>query len=268
VSGLGRTLRWLTTGSWRAIDNANAPKLPELGKIDWRPLVILTTAVVVITLQEYFGSRSYFAANILPHDPDDEYWLLKTYMWWSGWRAGGYILIPMLVIWAMPGERLRDYYIRVRGLSGHIWIYICLFALILPAVLYASTLDSFTSTYPFYKHANRSHLDFWAWQGMYALQFVGLEFFFRGFMLKGLERSFGSGAIFVMMVPYTMIHFGKPMLETFGAIIAGIALGTLAMRTRSMWGGAFLHIAVAITMDLLAVNQCPPADEGMCPGRQ
>ncbi len=265
---LARAVRWLTTGSWRAIDYATSPRLPELGRVDWRPLIVLTTAVVVITLQEYYGSRSYFATHVYPDPGDDDHWLLWTYVWWSGWRVGGYILIPMLVIWAMPGERLRDYYVSLKGLSRHIWIYIGLFAVILPAVLYAATLDSFTHTYPFYKHANRSHFDFWAWQGMYALQFVALEFFFRGFMLKGLERSFGSGAIFVMMVPYTMIHFGKPMLETLGAIIAGIVLGTLAMRTRSMWGGAFLHILVAITMDLLAVNQCPPAEEGMCPGRR
>jgi hypothetical protein len=43
-------------------------------------------------------------------------------------------------------------------------------------------------------------------------------------------------------------------------------LGTLAMRTRSVWGGAAIHIAVALTMDLLAVSQCPPADSGLrCP---
>ena len=268
MNALARALRWFTTGSWRAIDVANLPNPPKPIRVDWRPLIILTTAVVVITLQEYFGSRSYFAQNIYPHNPEDEYWLLWTYVWWSGWRVGGYILIPILVIWALPGERLRDYYISFKGFSRHIWIYIGLFALILPAVLFAASLDSFTQTYPFYKLANRSHFDFWSWQLMYAMQFVALEFFFRGFMLKGLERSFGSGAIFVMMVPYTMIHFGKPMLETLGAIIAGIALGTLAMRTRSMWGGAFLHIAVAITMDLLAVNQCPPPEEGMCPGRR
>jgi membrane protease YdiL (CAAX protease family) len=268
VSALSRALGWLTTDAWRSIDRANTPRLPAAGRIDWRPLVILTVSVVVITLQEYFGSRSYFATHIYPEDPNDPYWLLKTYAWWTGWRAGGYILIPIVVIWAMPGERVRDYYISFRGFTRHIWVYVGLFAVIMPAVLYAASLESFTKTYPFYKHANRSHLDFWAWQAMYALQFIGLEFFFRGFMLKGLERSFGSGAIFVMMVPYTMIHFGKPMLETLGAIIAGIVLGALAMRTRSIWGGAILHIGVAVTMDLLAVNQCPPPEEGMCPGRR
>jgi membrane protease YdiL (CAAX protease family) len=70
----------------------------------------------------------------------------------------------------------------------------------------------------------------------------------------------------VMVVPYCMIHYGKPMPETLGAIVAGIVLGTLAMRTRSIWGGVLIHIAVAITMDMMAVANCPPADSGEpCP---
>ena len=267
MTRLSRALRWLTVDSWRAIDRATARLRADGSRLDWRPLVVLTTAVVVITLQEYYGSRQFFH-ELHPYEAGDDNWLLKSYMWWSGWRVGGYVLIPLLVIWAMPGERVRDYYLGFRGLSKHIWVYIGLFALILPAVVYAATLESFATTYPFYKHANRSAFDFWAWQGLYAAQFVGLEFFFRGFMLKGLQRSFGSGAIFVMMVPYTMIHFGKPMLETFGAIVAGIVLGSLAMRTRSIWGGALLHIGVALTMDALAVQQCPEAGEGPCPGRR
>ena len=94
--------------------------------------------------------------------------------------------------------------------------------------------------------ANRSHFDLWTWEALYAAQFISLEFFFRGFLLQGLRRALGANAIFVMIVPYCMIHYGKPMPETFGAIGAGLILGTLAMRTRSIWGGVLIHIGVAI----------------------
>lgn len=268
MSLLSRALRWLTVDSWRRLDREAAEERERApaGGYDWRPFVILTTSVVVIALQEYFGSRLFYQEHVAPPPEDGgDYYLLGTYGWWTAWRVGGYALIPALVIWAMPGERLRDYYIGFGRLGRHWWIYAGLFLLILPAVLYAATLGEFTETYPFYAYANRSPLDFWSWQLLYALQFVTLEFFFRGFMLKGLKPRFGSGAIFVMVVPYTMIHFGKPLLETLGAVIAGIALGTLAMRTRSIWGGAFLHVGVALLMDWLAVRECPPPDEGPCP---
>ncbi|MDB4975327.1 MAG: hypothetical protein JWN48_3668, partial [Myxococcaceae bacterium] len=55
--------------------------------------------------------------------------------------------------------------------------------------------------------------------------------------------------------PYCMIHFSKPLLEVLAAIPAGIVLGLMAMRARSIWGGAALHVAVAWTMDALSIWQ-------------
>ena len=132
----------------------------------------------------------------------------------------------------------------------------------LPAVIIASHTPSFRHTYPFYRLANRSGFDLWAWEALYAAQFVSLEFFFRGFILQGLRRALGSNAIFVMIVPYCMIHYGKPLPETLGAIGAGLILGTLAMRTKSIWGGVLIHIGVAMTMDVLALHGCPPIGSG------
>ena len=87
----------------------------------------------------------------------------------------------------------------------------------------------------------------------YALQFFALEFFFRGFVLRGMAAEFGSMAMMVMMIPYCMIHFGKPLPECLGSIVAGMVLGTLAMDTRSIWGGITIHVAVAWSMDAAAL---------------
>jgi membrane protease YdiL (CAAX protease family) len=40
-----------------------------------------------------------------------------------------------------------------------------------------------------------------------------------------------------------------------GAIVAGIVLGTLAMKTRSIWSGFLIHVSVAISMDVAALMQ-------------
>ncbi len=74
-------------------------------------------------------------------------------------------------------------------------------------------------------------------------------------MIQPLRRSMGSSAIFAMMIPYVMIHIGKPMIECFGAVIAGIVLGTLALNTRSIWSGFLIHVSVALSMDILAIWQ-------------
>jgi hypothetical protein len=57
-----------------------------------------------------------------------------------------------------------------------------------------------------------------------------------------------------MAVPYCMIHYGKPYLEASGAVIAGIALGSLSMKTKSIYQGFLVHITVAGMMDWLALS--------------
>jgi uncharacterized protein len=254
-----RFVNYFTLHQWRLIDSDSGPGAGVgIRGVDPKVLAILLTVAVSLTLQEYLGQQKTYA-EWFPYNgrQPDKYWELKGYVWWTGWRVFGYLLLPMAVIALLPGERLRDYHWSPRGFVKHLWIYVGMFVFILPAVWVASGTKTFLHTYPFYRHANRTAFDMWAWEAMYALQFLSLEFFFRGFMLHGLRRAFGSGAIFVMMVPYCMIHYGKPMPETFGAIAAGLVLGTVAMRTRSIWGGVLIHVGVAWTMDLFAVSHCP-----------
>lgn len=250
--------------SWREAD-AQADGA-SAGPLDWRPIVVLVTTAVVLTLARYFGGQATFS-ELIPYDSKVHSradWDLMVRAWWSGVRIVTYVVIPVLTIVLMPGERVRDYFISFRGFGRHLWIYIGLYLLVLPFVLFVAQQDQFLRTYPFYKYANQSLAHFLKWQFLYAVQFLALEFFFRGYMLKGLQPKFGYGAIFVMIVPYCMIHYPKPLPETLGAILAGIALGTLAMRTRSIWGGVLIHVGVALTMDWLAVAECPPPGKGPC----
>lgn len=186
--------------------------------------------------------------------------LMVEFGYWVGWRVMGFFLLPMLLIFALPGERLRDYGLQVKGMTEHLWIYGVLFAIVFAAVVVASYTPSFRFHYPFpwARSAPAGGVPgamLVSWELMYAAQFFALEFFFRGFMLHSLKRSMGAYAIFAMLVPYTMIHFGKPIPETLGAFAAGLVLGTLALATRSIWCGVFIHVSVAWSMDLLSLFQ-------------
>ena len=175
--------------------------------------------------------------------------------YWASWRVLGYLIIPLIVVAAHPRLRKMPIGLSFRGMGGHIWIYVVLFVPVLIAVFVVSFMDVFNSYYPFYDNAYRSWFDFLVWEAFYIAQFLALEFFYRGFMIQPLKRSMGTSAIFAMMIPYVMVHFGKPMLECFGAIVAGIVLGTLALRTRSIWSGFLIHVSVAVSMDVLAIWQ-------------
>ena len=245
----------ISVDQWRAIDAETVRGPSEAGTTSLTVLMVLVTVAVSLTLQECLGSRDVYE-RWFPYD-GSRYWELRGLAWWAGWRVIGYAIVPMIVLAFLPGQRIRDYYVSPRGFFKHLWIFVALFGAFLPAVFVASTSDTFRHAYPFYRLANRSYADLVMWEALYGIQFVALEFFFRGFILQGLRRALGANAIFVMLVPYCMIHYGKPVPETLGAIAAGLVLGTLAMRTKSIWGGVLIHIGVATTMDVLALRGCP-----------
>ncbi|HEY0788940.1 MAG TPA: type II CAAX endopeptidase family protein, partial [Thermoanaerobaculia bacterium] len=267
-------LLWLFfRNSWREADEDSHRERAAMlakGKTDARPLVALVLCGLILTMQEYYGGRLYFDQQIYP-------WLLKKdnvshafhlvkydelygFAWWATTRIGGYTL-PFLV-WKIVFRKdsLLDFGLRTRGFFDHAWIYGLFLAVVLPAMLVVSASPDFGSYYPFYKTSHRSWFDFLTWEAMYFAQFFALEMFFRGFWIGALRRSFGSGAIFAMAVPYCMIHFGKPYLEAVGAIIAGIALGSLSLKTKSIYQGFLVHITVAALMDWLSLRnrKCTP----------
>jgi membrane protease YdiL (CAAX protease family) len=164
-----------------------------------------------------------------------------------------------------PKDSLLDMGLRLRGFTSHAWIYLVCLVVVVPAVFAVASQPDFGNYYPFYKKSSRSWFDLALWESLYVLQFFGLEIFFRGFWLNTLRRSMGSTAIFAMCVPYCMIHYGKPYFETCGAIVAGIALGSLSMRTRSIYSGFLVHVTVALLMDFLALSQKGALPTGMYP---
>lgn len=78
------------------------------------------------------------------------------------------------------------------------------------------------------------------------------EFMWRGYMLFGLEEKFGYYSVLIQMIPFVILHNGKPFLETFGAIFGGIALGILALRTRSFYYCVVIHIGVMFSIDFVS----------------
>lgn len=252
--------------TWRELDEDAYRHRGETlaqGRYDARPLVGLVMCAFILTMQEYYGGHRFFVASIRPfliHGSFGErvhfakYEELWGFGWWAGTRISGY-LFPLFV-WKLifPKDSLLDFGLRTKGFFKHAWIYLLFLAVVLPAMLIVSREPDFGDYYPFYKLSSRSWGDFLIWEAMYFAQFFALEVFFRGFWLGMLRRSLGSGAIFAMAVPYCMIHYGKPYLEAMGAIVAGIALGSLSMKTKSIYQGFLVHITVAALMDWLSLS--------------
>ena len=181
-------------------------------------------------------------------------WLeLCGYLWWTLCHFLTFIVVPFLVIVFGFKQSVLDFGWRWNQVSEHWRGYLLLLSPILVFVVMVSFGEDFVNHYPFYDNAGRSWLDFLLWELLYMSQFVFLEFFFRGFMLNALRPALGANAIWVMCVPYMMIHLPKLALEATGAILFGLFLGILALQSRSIWGGVLVHAGVALSMDVAAL---------------
>ena len=168
-----------------------------------------------------------------------------------------YFVVPALIIKLIFKENLSDYGLKWKGAFEGYYLYIVMLLIMIPLVIYFSSTRSFQERYPFL-NINPGHplgVDFWKWEFLYCAQFFALEFFFRGFVLHGLKRRFGFYSVFIMTIPYCMIHFQKPLPEALAAIIAGIVLGCLSLKSRSILLGFLIHVSVGLGMDLAAIMQ-------------
>lgn len=250
------------SASYRAENTANA--------VDRRMIIVVLTAMFVLLLIRFYG-RSHEAKWLVElldsvgldglsrrvdyalFESEDQKFNKRVF--WAAARVIGYILIPLLVIKFVLREPVANFGVRVKGIGKHWKIYATLFLILAPALIWASYDQGFQNKYPYYKLSAGESLwpYFVGWEVLYAAQFVALEFFFRGFLVHGTKLRFGFGAVFVMMMPYLMIHFGKPLPEAIGSMIAGFVLGTLSLKSNSVWWGAAIHIAAAVSMDLLSL---------------
>lgn len=258
---------WFFRDTWAALDADAARTRQEqaaTGRPDYRAPLALVLCAFSLTLIHYYADHDTFIDLVRPAlqrwqnsgatfidvgQYEDLYWRV----FFSLSRVVAYLL--PLALWRLfYKDNLLDFGLRGRGFVDHLWIYVLCIVVIVPTLVAAAGVGDFAKYYPMYKTAWRSWLDLWIWEAFYILQFFVLEVFFRGFWLRG-ARSLGAGAIFSMVPAYVMIHFPKPFLESCGAAVAGVVLGSLSMKTRSIYAGFLVHATVAILMDLLALQR-------------
>jgi uncharacterized protein len=170
------------------------------------------------------------------------------------WRSAFYLALPLLSLILLrlsptkvgfslkePGRWLRDIGI--------------LYLVMLPLVYLASRQVGFQRAYPYFAFERLGTGSLLLGLGIRAIGMFAWEFICRGYLLFGFERRVGGpAAIAIQTIPFAVMHTGKPGPEAIGSIVAGIALGILALRNRSFIPGAILHWSVAATLDIFALG--------------
>ncbi|HEX7003393.1 MAG TPA: CPBP family intramembrane glutamic endopeptidase [Trueperaceae bacterium] len=226
-------------GVLRGLASDLAALFPPNGRLS----ALLTLALLLQIGYWYFGAPG-------PASPRDPIHALR----WVAWATVLLGLIPLLLCRPL-GLRLERLGLT-EGDSRTGWQAVGIGVLVvIPVAWFAAGDPAVRLAYPWPgAWAGSSALAFFAWAATYTCYYFAYEFFFRGFLLRGLEPALGAtGALWVQTIASTMLHLGKPLLETIAALPAGLVFGLLALRTRSILYVALIHMTLGLATDLFSL---------------
>ena len=238
-------LRWLTGVRFRDIS------------YEARFVVISATLLLILFLT--FGRSDTYQRLFEQFVPKGIRTPLLGFMYFASSSVLLRLVIPYLLVRFKLRQPPREYGYRLRGGTRVRWIYVGLFVVMVPLVIWASALPDFQASYPQTRgvlSGNEASIRlFILYHAAYFMVFVSGESFWRGYMTFGLGRDLDLSALPWMVMMYSIGHYGKPILEVNASIIAGFVLGYLALRHRSFFLGALLHWSIALSMDLAVLWQ-------------
>ncbi len=151
-------------------------------------------------------------------------------------------IFPILTIIIFLRKNPLDFGLRIG--EYRVWIpYVVAFLIIAVPVLY------FTSDMSSVQGYYRTHrgFDFMKYALQMGVYMLGWEFLFRGYMLFGLKDKFREGSIIIQMIPFALLHIGKPEIETISTIFSGLLWGYICYRGKSFWPAYITHMVVNLS---------------------
>jgi membrane protease YdiL (CAAX protease family) len=233
--------------------------------LDRRALVVVPGCCALLTFYVYQGHPQFFDRWLAPSLALGP-WQAWVAQCWQYLAAVLFLLLLPLAWWRW-GERgrLADLGLGL-GDAGFGLRITAAAVLLLPPLLWVNAGSAeFQAEYPLVALSGASWGHFAAWQLCYAVYYFAWEFFFRGFVQLGLKARLGvMGAMALQLSASTLLHIGKPFGETMAAVVAGLAFGIVALRTRSFLYLFLIHWYVGCLTDLFCLIRSGSA-QGLLP---
>lgn len=194
----------------------------------------------------YFAKRNY--GEIVTVSFAVLFLILNEYhQVWNRWFSSllFYAVLPIIIITVLLRRNPLDFGLRLG--KPKLWvIHVILTCLISIPVLYFSSLNASLQNY--YTIDNFNPFIYFLETSAYLFAW---EFIFRGFLLFGLKDKFREVSILLQMVPFALLHVGKPEIETLSTIVTGIYLGYVVYRGNCYWPAFIIHLFINLTLVFL-----------------
>jgi hypothetical protein len=215
--------------------------------IELKPTVVLLGIPVIIFLTSTFATPGFYF-KVFGGDR------LQSRIYWFLSDGTIMFVISVLLIKLLLKEKLKDFGFTFGDYKFGLITMLLFLVIMLPVLWIVSASPSFASAYPQGGSLLKQNYSLLILYELCMLVYMlGWEFLWRGFTLFGLYPKFGMYAIFIQMIPFFILHRGKPELELFASIFAGIILGVQAVRARSFIYSWILHWLVMVSIDTMSV---------------
>jgi membrane protease YdiL (CAAX protease family) len=231
--------------------------------MDRKVIIIFLSVAVLQTISWYVTSRSFFRINFFPLLQNDPDVYLYEYLFWFIGDFFTFFVLSVLIIKFVLKENLVNYGLQIGEIKAGLVISFIFLAVMLPVAWFFSANPDFTAKYPHLLSTRSNWNEFLIYESAMFIYMISWEFIWRGFMLFGLKEKFGYYAVLIQMIPFVILHNGKPAPETFGAIAGGIALGILAIRTNSIYYCVITHMGIMLSIDTISTLRYRANDYGV-----
>ncbi len=219
----------------------------EIRKLDFKLTYIFLSIAFITFISIVFSTPSFYLENINSNK-------FYSRIYWFLMDGGLMFIVPVLSIKLIFREKLSDYGFTL-GDKKFGFITLGLFFLVmLVTVWIVSGSPNFAGVYPQGGSKVRESVAIFIFYEICVLIYMlGWEFFWRGYALFGLKVKFGYYSVFIQMIPFFILHKGKPELELLASIFAGLILGIQALRSRSFIYCWILHWLVMFSIDGISI---------------
>lgn len=217
--------------------------------LSFKEVFIFMSVALITFVSMYYATPNFFRQVFDTNDNK----FYSTIYWFS---ADGFLMfiVPMTLIFLVLKLKPSDFGFRIGDYKFGLKTYFLFMVFMIPVLWIASGSESFAKAYPQGGMRIRENLPVLLYYELFVgFYMLAWEFFWRGFMLFGLKEKFGFYAIFIQMIPFFILHRGKPELETFSSIFGGLILGIQAWRSKSFLYCFLTHWSVMIFVDLVSV---------------
>jgi membrane protease YdiL (CAAX protease family) len=220
--------------------------------MDRKVIIIFLTVAILQTISWYVTSRIFFRNNLFIYFQNDPDVYLYEYLFWFIGDFITFFVVPILIIRFILKEKSNNYGLQVGDYKTGLSLSVVFILIMFTTIWFFSSTPEFVSKYPHLQSVRSDWGRFLIYEMGMLMYMISWEFLWRGFMLFGLKEKFGYYSVLIQMIPFVILHNGKPAPETFGAILGGIALGVLALRTNSIYYCVITHMGVMLSIDLIS----------------